>query len=195
MKRLKGCIFYVKVSSLLGISYKLTRENWQSQNADSPIDLNKIEIKEIIETENDEFLDILWSSLDFYPDQTGRKYDMVFRPDVKRYYEGWGKNDDCGFFAFYDKKPIGACWARMIDQKDLMYDDYPDLGLGLLFKFQGIGIGSLLLNHLLDYCKAKYNGIRLVVNNRNQRAISFYLKHGFQMYDNDEIVSKMRIDF
>jgi predicted GNAT family N-acyltransferase len=46
---------------------------------------------------------------------------------------------------------------------------------------QGKGIGKLLVNELLSFCKSK--GIEEVVCHSRENAIAFYLNLGFEIYD------------
>jgi predicted GNAT family N-acyltransferase len=46
---------------------------------------------------------------------------------------------------------------------------------------QGKGIGKLLINELLSFCKSK--GIEEVVCHSRENAVPFYLNSGFEIYD------------
>ncbi|KAL0736112.1 hypothetical protein Bca4012_012322 [Brassica carinata] len=56
--------------------------------------------------------------------------------------------------------------------------------LGVLAPYRGIGIGSKLLNHVLDMCtKQNMSEIYLHVQTNNDDAIKFYKKFGFDITD------------
>ncbi|KAF2575826.1 hypothetical protein F2Q70_00006303 [Brassica cretica] len=56
--------------------------------------------------------------------------------------------------------------------------------LGVLAPYRGIGIGSKLLNHVLDICtKQNISEIYLHVQTNNEDAIKFYKKFGFEITD------------
>ena len=48
-------------------------------------------------------------------------------------------------------------------------------------ELQGKGIGKLLVNELLKFCKTK--GIKEVVCHSRENAVQFYLQMGFEVYD------------
>ncbi|MBI4945693.1 MAG: GNAT family N-acetyltransferase [Bacteroidetes bacterium] len=48
-------------------------------------------------------------------------------------------------------------------------------------KQQGKGIGKLLVNELLSFCKTK--GIKEVTCHSRETAVKFYLQQGFEIYD------------
>nr|KJB23706.1 hypothetical protein B456_004G110900 [Gossypium raimondii] len=54
--------------------------------------------------------------------------------------------------------------------------------LGVLAPYRGLGIGTRLLNHVLDLCsKQKIPEIYLHVQTNNEDAINFYKKFGFEI--------------
>jgi hypothetical protein len=57
---------------------------------------------------------ILWEILFYGLSSAGKdellSRDVVRRPEISRYVEGWGRVGDTGFVA-HDKK-IGLCWAQ-----------------------------------------------------------------------------------
>ncbi|AXK50715.1 N-acetyltransferase [Spiroplasma alleghenense] len=62
-------------------------------------------------------------------------------------------------------------------------------GIFVKKQFQSIGVGS----QLLDYVFKKYNNLKLKVYNKNQKAINFYLRHGFEIieeYVDEETLEK-----
>jgi GNAT superfamily N-acetyltransferase len=76
-------------------------------------------------------------------------------PEIARYVEGWGtQNGDSGLIALVHGVPVGAAWLRYfpascpgygyVDQK------IPELTIALHAAWRGKGIGSLLLQRLLE---------------------------------------------
>ncbi|XP_010249960.1 PREDICTED: N-alpha-acetyltransferase 50-like [Nelumbo nucifera] len=56
--------------------------------------------------------------------------------------------------------------------------------LGVLAPYRGLGIGTKLLNHVLDLCsKQKIVEVYLHVQTNNEDAINFYKKFGFEITD------------
>jgi GNAT superfamily N-acetyltransferase len=80
------------------------------------------------------------------PDRPSR--DVVHRPELKRYVEGWGRPGDVGFVA-HDKKDdslLGAVWLRQPMHKT---DARPELALVVKPEHRRHGIGTALLTQLV----------------------------------------------
>jgi GNAT superfamily N-acetyltransferase len=144
--------------------------------------MTDIRIEPLVSTQTGEFMEILWAALN--PDGvTGRTRSIFNDPVIKLYYEDWGRQDDMGFTAVAECRMIGAVWSRMKECVTEKYPEYPELGIGVLPEFQGMGIGSLLLETHIESCRERYPGLRLGVNEKAVRVLSFYRKFGFIEYD------------
>jgi ribosomal protein S18 acetylase RimI-like enzyme len=74
--------------------------------------------------------------------------EMVRRPEISRYVEGWGRSGDTGFVA-HDKKNaalLGAVWLRKPRDKS---DACPELALAVKVEHRRHGIGAALLTQLV----------------------------------------------
>lgn len=143
--------------------------------------LKDIDIIQLTSTQSDEFMEILWTALN--PDGVSdRTRSILSDPAIRPYYENWGKHDDIGYAAVKDGKMVGAIWSRIKDCVTVEYAEYPELGIGVLPEYQDAGIGSALLSKLIETCQGKYPGIRLGVNEKANRVLSFYWKFGFIEY-------------
>jgi ribosomal protein S18 acetylase RimI-like enzyme len=73
--------------------------------------------------------------------------DMVRRPEISRYVEGWGRAGDTGFVA-HDKNGVllGAVWLRRPTDKP---NAWPELALAVKPEHRGHGIGTALLTQLV----------------------------------------------
>jgi GNAT superfamily N-acetyltransferase len=74
---------------------------------------------------------------------------------IARYVEGWGtRRRDTGLVALVDNSPVGAAWLRWFSASDPGYgfvdESTPELSVAVLPGHRGKGIGSLLLERLLD---------------------------------------------
>ena len=95
---------------------------------------------------------ILWEML-YYGLSSGGKNeppsrDIVRRPEIARYVEGWGRGGDTGFVA-HDKKNrslLGAAWLRRPTDKS---DTAPELALAVKPEHRKHGIGTALLTQLV----------------------------------------------
>ena len=95
---------------------------------------------------------VLWEML-YHGLSSGKKNelpprDIVRRPEVARYVEGWGRVGDSGFVA-HDKKNralLGAAWLRLPADKS---DASPELALAVKPEHRKQGIGTALLTQLV----------------------------------------------
>lgn len=153
-----------------------------------------IKIVDLLNTDSEEFLEILWTALN--PDGViGRTRDILNDPIIKAYYENWGSPDDIGFAAIDDGKLIGAIWCRIKNCVTDTYSNYPELCIGVLPNYQNKGVGSLLLKTLINASSKKYPGLRLGVNEKAKRVILFYSKYGFVEYDKYKGAPQLQLTF
>jgi GNAT superfamily N-acetyltransferase len=76
-------------------------------------------------------------------------------PAITRYVQGWGtRRDDRGLVALVDTSLVGAAWLRWFPASDPGYgfvdESIPELSVAVLPAHRGKGIGSLLLERLLQ---------------------------------------------
>jgi len=95
---------------------------------------------------------ILWEMLYYGLSSAGKdeppSRDIVRRPEIARYVEGWGRVGDTGFVA-HDKKNrtlLGAAWLRRPTDKS---DTSPELALAVKPEHRHHGIGTALLTQLV----------------------------------------------
>jgi GNAT superfamily N-acetyltransferase len=95
---------------------------------------------------------ILWEMLYYGLSSAGKSeqpsLDVVRRPEISRYVEGWGRVGDTGFVA-HDKKNqalLGAAWLRRPNDKS---DAFPELALAVKPEHRRHGIGTALLTQLV----------------------------------------------
>jgi ribosomal protein S18 acetylase RimI-like enzyme len=82
---------------------------------------------------------------------------LVQHPDLARYVAHWGRPGDRGFVARQSTSvptAIGAIWLRLLigAEKGFGYVDEttPELGIALLPRYRGQGVGSALLARLVE---------------------------------------------
>jgi GNAT superfamily N-acetyltransferase len=95
---------------------------------------------------------ILWEMLYYGLSSAGKNeppsHDVVRRPEISRYVEGWGRAGDTGFVA-HDKKNqalLGAVWLRKAANET---DVSPELALAVKPEHRRHGIGTALLTQLV----------------------------------------------
>lgn len=156
--------------------------------------INDIEIVPLLTTQTKEFMEILWTAL--RPDGvTGRTRSILKDPIIRPYYEDWGKPDDIGFAAINEGRMVGAIWSRIKECATNECAEFPEMGIGVLPEYQDMGIGTLLLNTLIETCRKKYPGLRLGVNEKAMRVLSFYNQFGFVEYDKYHGSPQLKLSF
>ena len=110
--------------------------------------------------------DILWQML-FYAahadEDYGETVESIKANDfLPIYVEKWGQPDDLGFIAEHNAKPVGAVWIRLFEG-----ETYPELAIAVLPDAIGQGIGSQLMQTIIDACQSKYDTITLSVRDNN----------------------------
>ena len=94
----------------------------------------------------------------------------------------------CGFvyfIAYYNDVIVGAVCCR-VDTTDPSSRRLYIMTLGCLASYRRLGIGTLMVEHVLDYVKTKdtnFDNIFLHVQVNNQDAIEFYKKFGFEIVE------------
>ncbi len=108
---------------------------------------------------------------------------VVDAPDLRRYWEGWGRPADVAVVAEVEGSPVGAAWVRRNAEENPGYGfvaaDVPEMTIAVLPGVRGRGIGTRLLSRIL--ARVRRNGERAVslsVDRRN-RAVQLYERHGF----------------
>jgi ribosomal protein S18 acetylase RimI-like enzyme len=72
---------------------------------------------------------------------------------VTRYVSGWGRPGDAGVIA-EEEQPVGAAWYRLFPADEAGYGfvgaDVPELSIGVAPRSRGAGIGTRLLEALVE---------------------------------------------
>lgn len=115
--------------------------------------------------------------------------EFVDRPEIAKYWQGWGAEGDLGVFALRNGRAVGAAWLRVLTGDERGYgwvsDQIPELSLSLLPAFRGKGIGSKLLGELLSLADARFEGVSLSVS-KNNPAVRLYERFGFETVGGDD---------
>lgn len=114
--------------------------------------------------------------------------DIILQPALQVYVTDFGKRkgDKC-FVAEADSKIVGAVWVRIMNDYGHVDDETPSFAISLLKDYRGYGIGTMLMQRMLE--ALKYDGYKqasLSVQKSNY-AVKLYQKVGFEIFDeNDE---------
>ena len=108
---------------------------------------------------------------------------IIAQPEVARYVRGWGRPGDDGVIAALPTgEPIGAAWLRLWSVDDHGYGfvgaQTPELSMAVRSEFRGQGIGTLLLQRILDRGDRIHESVSLSVSLQNP-AVQLYEKFGF----------------
>jgi GNAT superfamily N-acetyltransferase len=103
---------------------------------------------------------------------------------LARYVEGWGRASDFAVIAVRSGKPIGAAWYRLFSEQAPGYgfidESTPELSLAVARDHRGVGVGSAILDRLLDHAKLSGIGaVSLSVDAENP-AVRLYERRGFE---------------
>lgn len=117
--------------------------------------------------------------------------DLDELPFLKKYIENWGeRKDDYGYVAIdHNNQPLGAVWVRQFKREDGAWgyidDATPELNIAVIKHARNMGVGTCLLNAILNSLEGKYNRISLSVHPKN-RCINLYQQKGFKVYKRAE---------
>lgn len=122
------------------------------------------------------------------------------RPDagpgpVQLYVKGLGRPGDTVVIALVDGFPVGAAWYRLFKTGKPGYgfvdETTPELAVAVVPNARGKGVGSALLEALLERARAAgLEMISLSVDKKNTGAIHVYEQHGFaRLSENDDSVT------
>jgi GNAT superfamily N-acetyltransferase len=108
--------------------------------------------------------------------------DVVRRPELARYVEGWS-DEDLGLIAIWHGQRVGAAWLRLLTGERRGYghvaDDVPELAVAVLPQWRDRGVGSALLRRLLAAAGERHTRVSLSVNAANP-ARRLYERLGFR---------------
>ena len=149
-------------------------------------------IRELKNEESDVLKDFTYEAI-FIPEGVEPPdRSIVELPELKVYYEDFGKGkDDCCLVAEDDSTEgageiAGAVWTRVMDDYGHVDDDTPSLAISLYENHRGKGIGTQLLNDMLCTLKEKgYKRVSLSVQKENY-AVRMYQHAGFNILDENE---------
>jgi len=104
---------------------------------------------------------------------------------VALYVKAWGRKGDAAMIAIDGGFPVGAAWYRLFERDRRGYgfvdERTPELAIAVVPSARGKGVGSALLEALLERARAEgHPSISLSVDRNNAGAIELYRRHGFE---------------
>ena len=119
-------------------------------------------------------------------------------PPLQRYVERWGRPGDTALVAIQDFQPVGAAWYRLFKEDNPGYgfvdEETPELSIAIVPSRRGTGLGSELLDALLERARTEgHDAISLSVE-KDSPAVGLYERHGFERFREDDGAYTMRAD-
>ncbi len=111
--------------------------------------------------------------------------EILKRPELSRYVEGWGRAGDLGFVAEEAASglPVGAVWSRLPEGVDkgfaYLNEETPELAVAVSPEHRGRGVGTALMKRLLSEASALFPAVSLSVSPENP-ARRLYERLGFE---------------
>lgn len=110
--------------------------------------------------------------------------DVLARPRVSAYVEGWPRPGEAGVIAVEQARPVGGAWYRFgtADAPGYGFVDYavPELTVGVEGPARGRGIGTLLVRSLLERARAAGVGAVSLSVEEDNPAMRLYERLGFE---------------
>ncbi|MBA2872942.1 ribosomal protein S18 acetylase RimI-like enzyme [Anoxybacillus calidus] len=142
-------------------------------------------VRPLSEQDMDFFMEMRYEAI-YMPEGKPLKEELLSLPHIKKYSDGWGRKGDRAFIAFTsDQKRVGAVWYRLFSAENKGYgyvdDETPELGIAIVPEYRKQGIGTLLLEKIIEQAKLDgYKALSLSVDPRNEAAVQLYQKLGFE---------------
>ena len=116
--------------------------------------------------------------------------------ELTRYWKNWGRPGDLGLVAESDSAgyPVSCAWVRLFSREeagaDYVGENIPELAIGTVPAARGLGVGTRILQALLDLCRTRYRGVSLSVRLDNP-AVRLYERLGFRRTSESPIINRV----
>ena len=114
-----------------------------------------------------------------------------------RYVAGWGRRGDAAVVALEGGFPVGAAWYRLFSRDEpgfgFVDEQTPEVSIAVVPSRRGRGIGSELLDALIDLAREQgYGGLSLSVAD-DSPAMHVFEKQGFEKVEQTDGSWTMRL--
>jgi GNAT superfamily N-acetyltransferase len=114
-----------------------------------------------------------------------------------RYVSGWGRRGDSAVIALEGGFPVGAAWYRLFSRNEpgfgFVDEETPEISIAVVPSRRGRGIGSELLDALIELAKEQgHGGLSLSVAD-NSPAMHVFEKQGFDKVEQTDGSWTMRL--
>jgi GNAT superfamily N-acetyltransferase len=105
---------------------------------------------------------MLYEAAFWRPESTRQPLEIALaRPELRPYLDGWGRPGDRGLVSIEAGRPLGAAWYRFFEAdapgRGFLSPEIPELTIAVVPERRGEGIGSALLDGLVD--RAREDGV------------------------------------
>lgn len=149
--------------------------------------MNNLNIRKLKENEYKILDDFLYEAI-FIPNGAKKPpREIINNEELQIYVKDFGnyKDDNC-IVAEYDNTIVGSCWTRIMNDYGHIDDETPSFAISLYEEYRGKGIGTKLMQTMLNLLKEKgYKKTSLSVQ-KNNYAVKMYKKVGFKIIDETE---------
>lgn len=145
-------------------------------------------IRELKETEYPLLDDFLYEAI-FIPQGAEPPPRSILNNDkLQVYVKDFGKKpDDRCLVAEVDGNAVGAVWVRIMNDYGHVDDDTPSFAISLYKEYRGRGIGTALMEKMLELLRESGYGKASLAVQKENYAVRMYKKVGFEIIDeNDE---------
>jgi ribosomal protein S18 acetylase RimI-like enzyme len=145
----------------------------------------RVHFKKITKIDYPFLREMLYKAI-FVPEgETPLPLNIIDLPEIAKYIDNWGDNNDFGLIALENDQQIGAIWCSLYSEENKGFgfiDSYtPEVSIAIKEKYRNKGIGTKLMNQLFILAGEKgFESLSLSVDKRN-RAAGFYIKMGFNI--------------
>lgn len=115
-----------------------------------------------------------------------------------RYVAGWGRRGDAAVIALEGGFPVGAAWFRLFARDEpgfgFVDEQTPEVSIAVVPSRRGHGIGSDLLDSLIEVAREQgYGALSLTVANESP-AMHVFEKQGFEKMEQTDGSWTMRLN-
>jgi GNAT superfamily N-acetyltransferase len=125
--------------------------------------------------------------------------EMLARPELRRYVEGWGRIGDVAIVALDRRdEPVGGAWYRSFTAEEPGYgfvdEKTPELAIALYPECRRQNVGGLLLGTLLAHARSDGITAMSLSVGRENPARRLYARNGFEVVGEHDDSLTMVVD-
>ena len=147
---------------------------------------SNIKLREMLSEDFSHMEEFLYLAIFVPPDQKPLEREIIFRPDIYVYIEGFNPENnrgDCGVLAEANGQVAGMAWTRLMKGHGHIDDETPELSMSVLESYRGKGLGTALMMRMFDLLKERgFSQTSLSVQAANP-ASRLYLRMGYEIYE------------